>query len=184
MDPEEFAWVKDSLQKSDAAWKVCFFHQPLYSDAKFHGPDVDLRARLVPIFRANGVRVVLSGHEHVYERLKTIDGINYFVLGNAGELRPHNLRPSAGMAKGFDTDRCFMLMEIAGNELYFQTISRTGETVDSGSIEKAAQSMSASFRWVDHRFSRSALAAKQPTPTAPVRKDSWPALQPVAFSGR
>lgn len=138
MDPEETKWVKDSLQKSDAAWKICYFHHPLYSDARFHGPDLDLRARLQPIFAANGVRMVLSGHEHVYERVKPQEGIYYFVLGNAGQLRLHDLRPSAELAKGFDTDRCFMLMEISGDELYFQTISRTGQTVDSGTIERAS----------------------------------------------
>ncbi len=139
MDPEQLAWLKDNLGKSDAAWKICYFHHPLYSDAKFHGPDVDLRARLMPILTASGVRVVLSGHEHVYERLKPVDGIYFFVLGNAGELRPHDLRPAAQTAKGFDTDRCFMLMEIAGDQLYFQTISRTGQTVDSGIIDKGAK---------------------------------------------
>lgn len=139
MDPQELAWVKDSLKKSGAAWKICYFHHPLYSDAKFHGPDVDLRVQLAPIFMANGVRLVLSGHEHVYERLKPRDGTYYFVLGNAGELRFHDLRPSAQMAKGFDTDRCFMLMEIAGDRLYFQTISRVGATVDSGTIERTDQ---------------------------------------------
>ena len=108
----------------------------MYSDGKFHGPDTDLRARLEPIFEANGVRVVLSGHEHLYERIKPHGGIYYFVLGNSGELRTHNLRPSSDTAKGFDTDRDFMLMEIAGDQLYFQTISRTGETVDSGMIER------------------------------------------------
>jgi hypothetical protein len=144
MDPAELAWVKDSLQKSNAAWKICYFHHPLYSNAKFHGPDVDLRAQLVPIFHENGVRLVLSGHEHVYERLKPMDGIYYFVLGNAGELRPHDLRPSAQTAKGFDTDRCFMLIEIAGDQLYFQTVSRTGATVDSGTIDRAAKPVSGS----------------------------------------
>ena len=127
MDPDQLTWVKESsLAKSSAAWTICFFHHPFYSNAKFHGPDVDLRARLAPIFQANGVRLVLAGHEHVYERLKPVDGIDYFVLGNSGQLRPHDLRPSAQTAKGFDTDRCYMLMEIAGNELYFQTITMTG----------------------------------------------------------
>lgn len=87
-----------------------------------------------PILQKNGVDVVLSGHEHVYERIKPQHGIYYFVLGNAGELRPHDLRRAADIAKGFDTDRTFMLMEAADDGLYFQTISRTGETVDSGVI--------------------------------------------------
>ena len=46
-------------------WKLAFFHHPLYSDGKFHGPDLDLRARLEPVFDASGVNVVLSGHEHL-----------------------------------------------------------------------------------------------------------------------
>jgi hypothetical protein len=63
-------------------------------------------------------------------------GIYYFVLGNAGELRFGNLRPSPDTAKGFDRDRTFMLGEIAGDKFYFQTISRTGLTVDSGVLQR------------------------------------------------
>src|SRR5579863_3483851 len=104
MDPQQMEWLTNALRDSNAAWKICYFHHPLYSDGKFHGPDTDLRARLEPIFQQNGVRLVLSGHEHLYERIKPQNGVNYFVLGNSGELRPHNIRPSAQMAKGFDTD--------------------------------------------------------------------------------
>jgi hypothetical protein len=38
------------------------------------------------------------------------------------------------MAKGFDTDRSCMLPEIAEDRFYFQTISRLGERIDSGSV--------------------------------------------------
>jgi hypothetical protein len=41
-------------------------------------------------------------------------------------------------SRGFDTDRTFLLGEIAGRHLYFQTISRTGETVDSGVLAAGA----------------------------------------------
>lgn len=136
MDPQQMDWLNKALHDSDARWKICYFHHPLYSDGRFHGPDTDLRGRIEPVFQANGVRIVLTGHEHLYERIKPHNGIYYFVLGNSGELRPHNLRPSPDIARGFDTDRDFMLMEIAGDELHFQTISRTGETVDSGVIDR------------------------------------------------
>jgi 3',5'-cyclic AMP phosphodiesterase CpdA len=134
MDPQQLDWLQTRLAGSNAAWKICYFHHPLYSDGKYHGPDLDLRARLEPIFQKAGVKVVFSGHEHVYERLKPQKGINYFILGNSGQLRPHNLKASASMAKGFDTDQAFMLVEVAGDEFYFQTISRKGDTVDSGVI--------------------------------------------------
>jgi hypothetical protein len=95
-----------------------------------------LRTRLEPIFEKNGVNVVFTGHEHVYERLKPQRGIYYFVLGNAGELRYHDLIPSPDTVKGFDTDRDFMLIEITRDALHFQTISRTGQTVDTGALGK------------------------------------------------
>jgi len=136
MDPTQLDWVQNQLSASNSKWKIAYFHHPLYSDGRFHGPDVDLRNQLMPIFEKYGVNVVLSGHEHIYERFKPEGGIYFFLVGNSGELRYGNLRQGSNiMAKGFDTDRTFMLMEISGDKLYFQTISRTGQTVDSGSLE-------------------------------------------------
>ncbi|HEY5163920.1 MAG TPA: metallophosphoesterase, partial [Terriglobales bacterium] len=79
---------------------------------------------------------VFSGHEHVYERVHPQNGIYYFTEGASGMLRSNNLARSTITDKGFDTDRSFMLIEIAGDEMYFQTISRTGVTVDSGVIHR------------------------------------------------
>jgi hypothetical protein len=149
MDDEQLGWIGQQLSGSHATWKICFFHHPLYSHARFHGADADLRARLEPVFQQNGVNVVLSGHEHVYERVKPQSGIYYFVLGNAGELRFRDLIPSADTAKGFDTDQAFMLVEIAGDGLYFQTISRTGETVDSGVLPKQARQPQSASAWLE-----------------------------------
>jgi 3',5'-cyclic AMP phosphodiesterase CpdA len=139
MDREQLDWLKKELTASNAAWKICFFHHPLYSHARDHGPDVDLRRLVEPLFEQNGVNVVISGHEHSYERLKPQNGIAYFVLGNSGQLRLHNLRPSADTEKGFDTDRAFGMVEISGDELYFQIVSRTGQTVDSGTLKAGNQ---------------------------------------------
>ena len=136
MDPQQLDWLSKELQGSDSPWKLCFFHHPLYSDGKFHGPDLDLRARLEPVFDASGVNVVLSGHEHLYERVVPKNGISYFVLGNSGELRLHGLKQSPDVAKGFDTDRSFMVVEIAGDQFFFQAVSRTGQTIDSGVIDR------------------------------------------------
>lgn len=135
MDRDQLDWLQSQLSGSHAAWKICYFHHPLYSHARAHGPDMDLRKSLEPIFQAHGVTVVFAGHEHVYERLKPQNGIAYFVLGNSGQLRYHDLKQSADTARGFDTDRTFGLVEIDGNQLYFQVVSRAGETVDSGVVE-------------------------------------------------
>ena len=82
--------------------------------------------------------MVLSSHEHFYERLKPHQGIYHFIIGNGRQLRYRDLKPSQDIAKGFDTDRGFALFEVAGDELYFQALSRTGEIMDSGMIQRAA----------------------------------------------
>jgi len=136
MDQTQVDWVEKELSTSKNTWKIAYFHHPLYSSGERHGSEVDLRAVLEPMFMKYGVSVVLSGHEHFYERLKPQNGITYITNGGAAKLREGNIRVGSDMtAKGFDTDRSYMLAEIAGKTMYFQALSRTGELVDSGSIE-------------------------------------------------
>ena len=139
MDRVQLHWLEEQLQTSGADWKICYFHHPLYSQARAHGSDLDLRATLQPLFEKYGVNLVLSGHDHVYQRLQAPDGIYYFVVGNSGQLRAHDLKRARDLAAGYDTDRDFLLIEIAGDRLYFQTISRTGQTVDAGVLPRQAK---------------------------------------------
>ncbi len=136
MDPQQLAWLEKELQNSGSDWKICYFHHPLYSSGAYHGSSVELRQLLEPLFIKYGVQVVFAGHEHIYERVKPQNGIYYFTEGASGELRKGNLRKTDLTAAGYDQDRTFMLVEIAGDELYFQAISRAGLTVDSGVIRR------------------------------------------------
>jgi 3',5'-cyclic AMP phosphodiesterase CpdA len=140
IDPQQLAWIQGALTQSTDDWKVCYFHHPLYSDGKTHGSQVDLRVTLEPLFVANGVNVVFSGHDHVYERLKPQKGITYFVSGAGGQLRKDDVRRSEMTAAAFDQDCSFMLIEVSGDDLYFQAVSRVGATVDSGTIHRRPRS--------------------------------------------
>ena len=136
MNPQQITWLTKELESSRADWKICYFHHPLYSSARFHGPSLELRTILEPLFVKNGVQVVIAGHDHVYERLKPQNGINYFVEGAAGELRKGDLKASSQTAAGYDQDQSFLLIEISGDDLSFQAISRIGRSVDSGEIHR------------------------------------------------
>jgi len=142
MDRQQLDWLDATLRDSREDWKVCYFHHPLYSNASRHGSSIDLRLLLEPIFLKNGVNVVFSGHDHVYERLKPQKGIYYFVSGAAGQLRRGNMEASDQTAASFDQDQSFMLVEVAGLDMFFQSISRTGQVVDSGVIHRQQRSPS------------------------------------------
>jgi 3',5'-cyclic AMP phosphodiesterase CpdA len=140
LDPKQIAWVENALKESHDEWKMCYFHHPLYSDGGRHGSQVDLRVVLEPLFVRYGVSVVFSGHDHVYERLKPQKGIVYFVSGAGGQLRKGDLKRSEMTAAAFDQDQSFMVVEVVGAEMFFQAISRTGATVDSGVIRRGSTS--------------------------------------------
>lgn len=136
MQAEQIKWLEKELPSSDSDWKIAFFHHPLYSSGEKHGADLELRKQLEPLFLANGVDLVLTGHEHFYERLKPQQGIHYIITGSAAKLRKGNIGASELTAKGFDQGYTFMLMEIVGDELYFETINEAGKTIDSGVIRR------------------------------------------------
>jgi Predicted phosphohydrolases len=147
MDPEQLAWLERELKASNSAWKICYFHHPLYSSGRRHGSDEDLRAFLEPLLLKYGVKVVLAGHEHFYERLRPQKGIYYFISGGSAKLRRGNIERSDLTVKGFDQDNHFMLMEIDGDVLYFQTISRLGTTIDTGLVPlQESKAMSAAAK--------------------------------------
>jgi hypothetical protein len=133
MDKNQVKWLEGELGKDTSEWKICFFHHPPYSSGGKHGSDKQLREVVEPIFVKYGVNVVLTGHDHFYERIKPQKGIYYFVSGAGGKLREGNVKENSPLTEAsFDADMSFMIAEIVGNQMYFQAISRTGETVDSG----------------------------------------------------
>jgi hypothetical protein len=137
LDHPQIDWLEKELSASSSDWKISFFHHPLYSSGKTHGSALESRAILEPLFVKYGVSAAFSGHDHLYERIKPQKGgIVYWVSGAGGSLRKRGLRTTDMTAKGFDTDYHFMIVEIAGDDLYFQAISRTGATVDSGVVHR------------------------------------------------
>ena len=145
MDKKQLDWFEEKLKADTSDWKVVYFHHPPYSSGGKHGSSSSLRDVVEPLFLKYGVNVVLAGHEHFYERIKPQKGIYYFISGAGGKLREGDVKAGSPLtAKAFDTDLSFMLFEVVKDEMHFQVISRTGETVDSGVIpnlrKKAATS--------------------------------------------
>ena len=136
LDPDQLSWLRRELGKSDDDWEICFFHHPLYTSGRYSLAAGRLRTVLEPILVRYGADIALAGHEHFYERMIPQHGILHFTSGAGGALRVGDIRPSRLTAAGFDADTHFMLMEISGNDLYFQAIGRTGQTIDAGHVKR------------------------------------------------
>ena len=137
VDQNQLKWLEDELKGSNEKWKIAFFHHPLYSSARTHGSQLKLRAVIEPLFIQYNVSLVLNGHDHVYERIKPQNGIQYFVEGSSGKLRSGDLRKGSPLtAFGNDTTRTFTLMEIDGDHLTFNAIDMRGNVIDSGTITR------------------------------------------------
>jgi 3',5'-cyclic AMP phosphodiesterase CpdA len=139
MDDKQLKWLDDQLAQSGSDWKICFFHHPPYSSGEAHGSDTTLRNQVEPVFLKYGVNAVFTGHEHFYERIKPQKGIAYFIAGSSAKLREGNIAASDLEAKGFDQGYTFMLVEIVGDDMFFQTLSETGKTIDSGSVHRVGK---------------------------------------------
>jgi 3',5'-cyclic AMP phosphodiesterase CpdA len=85
-DPAQLAFLERTLARSDATWKIAALHHPPYS-AGYQGSDEHVREVFTPLFARYGVQLVLSGHDHDYQRSEPIDGVTYVVTGAAAGTR-------------------------------------------------------------------------------------------------
>ncbi len=74
-DETQFAWVKAQLEGLDRKRYVniaLFFHHPPFSSGPHGGANLEsqaagIRSKWMPLFRQHHVRLLLTGHEHLYE---------------------------------------------------------------------------------------------------------------------
>lgn len=85
-DPDQRAWLDATLRDSSARWKIVAVHHPPYS-AGYQGSSLDVRQAFSPLFAEHGVQLVLSGHDHDYQRSIPIDGVTYVVSGAGSGTR-------------------------------------------------------------------------------------------------
>jgi 3',5'-cyclic AMP phosphodiesterase CpdA len=85
VDDRQTAWLEQKLASSTATWKIAVFHHPAYSCGG-HGGEGRIQARWVPLFARYGVQLVLSGHDHNYQRFLARTGITYVVHGGGGAV--------------------------------------------------------------------------------------------------
>jgi 3',5'-cyclic AMP phosphodiesterase CpdA len=85
-DPDQRAFLENTLRDSTEKWKIVAIHEGPYS-AGYQGSNLTVRDGFAPLFSKYGVQLVLSGHDHDYQRSIPIDGVTYIVTGAGGRTR-------------------------------------------------------------------------------------------------
>jgi hypothetical protein len=78
----ELDWLRADLAAHPAQCTLAYWHHPRYSSG-LHGSNA-MTGRFWAALSAAGADLVLSGHDHDYERLAPVDGIRSFVVGTGG----------------------------------------------------------------------------------------------------
>ncbi len=129
-------WLDRDLALSTSPWKIVYSHRPPYSSGTEHGSDTDLRATLAPVLEKHGVQLVLSGHDHHYERTVPQNGVVYVVTGGGGRgTRPVVDSDFTGFSEQVIH---FVQVEVGRDELVVHAIDGTGVEFDSLVIPRVA----------------------------------------------
>lgn len=144
----QIEWLRAGLRASKARWKIVLLHHPLYSSSKEHGvkvgkdgsikvnEEMEKIRTLEPIFIENGVRLVMTAHDHVYERIKPQKGVQYLVAGAGSETREDDLvrRMPEFHHCGESRRSSFVLLAALPERIDFWAIDDAGNVFDSGSV--------------------------------------------------
>lgn len=134
----QMSWLRTTLARSQAPWRVVVGHHPIYSSG-FYGNDPHLRAKLSSLMERHGVQLYINGHDHNYERSKPINGITYLVVGGGGA----SLRPVIATAQTARAASVFSFAEIEATprELRLWAWDKNGQQLDQSVIARTGASV-------------------------------------------
>ncbi|MBI4586313.1 MAG: metallophosphoesterase [Planctomycetes bacterium] len=160
---EEVEWLERDLGASSRPWKIVYLHHTIYSNGS-HGGTLSVRKALLPVLERQRADLVMTGHDHVYERSYPIAaglvrdafqdpdyvlpaGTVYVVSGGGGAATyPYNASPDAHMSAVFRSKHHAFFLRIAADRLEGTAIGLDGAALDRFIIRKSGRKPKFSFQ--------------------------------------
>ncbi|OLS32496.1 MAG: 3',5'-cyclic adenosine monophosphate phosphodiesterase CpdA [Candidatus Heimdallarchaeota archaeon AB_125] len=136
---EQIAWLHTDLQAhNDYPWKLILMHKPAYASSTRYnlGQYDDIITLLVPIFEQYNITMVVSGHDHFYERLMN-NNITYVIAGSIGAPL-YDLSPALTIPQSIISEAVyhFTLLDVYPNQLNFRAFRMDYSLIDEFTINK------------------------------------------------
>lgn len=158
MPSEEIAWLEADLAASkDAAWTIAFFHEPPYSSNAAHGSSPRAHGAFARILEEGGVDLVVTGHDHSYERTYALrdgtvvgkandtlegSGTVYVVTGGGGaSLYETFVDPQPEWSAAREAAHHILVLDVTPQRIEGRVVATAGsDFTDSFSISRPAPS--------------------------------------------
>ncbi len=130
-------WLADDLAgpaATAARWRIAFFHRPPFTEGQ-HFDNSFVQETFIPVFERYGVDLVVTGHDHNYQRFYPVNGITYVVTGGGGKTL-YEVRSTARTAYVAAVDH-HVRLSIGATALRLEAVSKDGLVFDSFAVEKA-----------------------------------------------
>jgi predicted phosphodiesterase len=129
---EQDAWLADRLADERFRLTIPVCHVPVYSSGPHAGDAAVVRANWAGLFEAAHAPLVLSGHDHDYERL-SVNGVTYIVSGG-GSTALYTLDSPHPGSQFFATLSHFVLVEVYPSVILLSAIGADGVLIDQANI--------------------------------------------------
>lgn len=135
-------WLRADLAGSSSRCVLAYWHHPRFSSGRTHGPATAVGPLWKALYDA-GADLVLSGHEHNYERFGPLDpsgrpdperGVRSFVVGTGGRSHYPFAEPVAGSEVRNDSTYGVLELTLSADHFAWTFVPVAGATfTDSGS---------------------------------------------------
>jgi len=140
---KHMTWLQGELASNTKRWLIVFCHIPVFSSGS-HGNDKILEYNLLPLFENYRVDIMLTGHDHNYERFKPIKkfnqspsfkGITHLVTGGGGKGTRGMNAPQSTSAFA-EASNHFMRFDVSRNQIRGRAIRIDGAVIDDFVVTK------------------------------------------------
>ena len=133
--PAQMEWLEaDLAAHATSPWVIALFHRAPYSSGE-RGPDMPTRDAFVPILTRHQVPLVITGHEHHYERSRPVSGVTYLITGGGGRGTRH-VRPGGEQSAFAIQVAHFVYVVIERDRMRVWAVDASGQTFDTVTLAR------------------------------------------------
>lgn len=126
------AWIRSRTGSCEKPWLAAVIHHPVYGMHDGDTVSPQIRELWKPLLEEGGVRIVFSGHQHLYQRTKSIHGVVY-LMGNSGQRESrffHGNNLPEYTQQIYDRGANYQIVEAGTRRLKMTSYNQKGLVID------------------------------------------------------